>query len=103
MFPTSFSHLIDLPARPRADDGPRLADDAAVLIRPASPDDEPAIERLAALDEHDLPRGQRLIAEREGRPVAALEVASGAAVSDPFVPTSGIVELLGLRAAQVRR
>jgi len=76
---------------------------AALLIRSASPDDEPAIARLSALDEHMLPRGERLIGELGGRIVAALDVRSGDAVADPFVPTTGIVELLGLRAAQVRR
>jgi len=77
---------------------------AALLIRPASPADEPAIARLSALDEHVLPpRGERLIGELGGRVVAALDVRSGDAVADPFVPTSGLLELLGLRAAQVRR
>lgn len=80
------------------------ADDEAVLvIRPASPADESAIARLSALDEHELPRGERLIGELGGRIVAALDVRSGRAVADPFVPTSGVLELLGLRAAQVRR
>lgn len=77
--------------------------DAALLIRPASAADEPAIARLSALDEHVLPRGERLIGELGGRVVAALDVRSGDAVADPFVPTRGIVELLGLRAVQVRR
>ena len=77
--------------------------DAALLIRPASPDDEPAIARLSALDEHVLPRGERLIGELGGRVVAALDVRSGDVVADPFVPTRGIVELLGLRAAQVQQ
>jgi hypothetical protein len=43
------------------------------------------------------------VGELEGRIVAALEVRSGTTIADPFVPTQGIVELLGLRAAQVRR
>jgi len=33
--------------------------------------------------------------------VAAVEVAGGKAVAEPFVPTSAVVELAGLRAAQV--
>ena len=77
--------------------------DAPMLIRRASTDDEPAIARLSALDEHVLPRGERLIGELGGRIVAALDVRSGDVVADPFVPTRGIVELLGLRAAQVQR
>jgi hypothetical protein len=76
---------------------------AALLIRPASAADEPAIARLSALDEHVLPHGERLVGELGGRVVAALDVRSGDAVADPFVPTTGLVELLGLRAAQVRR
>ncbi len=87
---------------------PRLqrssAQDEAVLIRPADAADESALARLAALDERpELPGGERLIGELGGRIVAALDVRSGRAVADPFVPTSGIVELLGLRAAQVKR
>ena len=50
-----------------------------------------------------LPGGDRLIGELGGRIVAALEICSGRAVADPFAPTSAIVELLGVRAAQVRR
>ena len=78
-------------------------DPAAVLIRPAKAADERAIAQLSALDERELPTGDRLIAELGGRIVAALDVRSGRAIADPFVPTSAIVELLGLRAAQVRR
>ena len=77
--------------------------EGALLIRAASPADEPAIARLSALDEHVLPRGERLIGELGGRIVAALDVRSGDVVADPFVATTGIVELLGLRAAQVQR
>jgi hypothetical protein len=104
MFPSSFATLIDFSRRPRtrrhhADGG----GDAAVLIRRAAARDEAVIARLATLDERDLPHGERLIAELQGRPVAAIEVRSGATVADPFVATSAVVELLGLRAAQVRR
>jgi len=74
-----------------------------VLIRGAAPADAHAIERLAILDDHALPQGERLVGEVEGRVVAALEVDSGEAVADPFAPTAAVVELLGLRAAQVRR
>ena len=97
--PSTFVHLS--PRRPR----PRLsAADGAVLIRPASTADEPALARLAALDERpELPAGERLIGELGGRVVAALDVRTGRAVADPFVPTSTVVELLGLRAAQVRQ
>lgn len=103
MFPSTFASLIDFSRRPRPRRRVDAAAEAPVLIRPAAASDEPAIARLAALDEHELPGGERLIAEVAGRPVAALELCSGATVADPFVPTSAVVELLGLRAAQVRR
>ena len=103
MFPSSFASLIDFSRRPRARRGPHTSGGAPVLIRRAGACDEPAIARLAALDERELPRGERLIAEVEGRAVAAVEVRSGTTVADPFVPTGAVVELLGLRAQQVRR
>jgi hypothetical protein len=103
MFPSSFASLIDFSHRPRARRGAGADGGAAVLIRGAGGGDDPAIARLAALDERELPPGERLIAEVAGRPVAAVEVLSGATIADPFVPTSAVVELLGLRAAQVRR
>jgi hypothetical protein len=103
VFPSSFASFIDFSRRPRRRHRPGAAGDAPVLIRRAAAADEPAIARLAALDERELPLGERLIAEVAGRPVAAVELRSGATVADPFVPTSAVVELLGLRAAQVRR
>jgi hypothetical protein len=107
MYPSNFAQLIDFSRRPR----PRRAtssaatrgDDGAVTIRRAAAADEPAIARLAALDERELPGGERLIALLAGRPVAAVELCSGRTVADPFEPTQNIVELLGLRAAQVQR
>jgi hypothetical protein len=103
MFPSSFASLIDFSRRPHRRRRTDAAADAPVLIRRATVSDEPAIARLAALDDRELPLGERLIAEVAGQPVAALELHSGATVADPFVPTSAVVELLGLRATQVRR
>ena len=103
MFPSSFASIIDFSRRPRARRHLGAGGDAPVLIRRAAAADEHAIARLAALDERELPRGKRLIAEVDGTPVAAVELCSGATVADPFVPTSAIVELLGLRATQMRR
>jgi hypothetical protein len=105
MFPSHLARLVDFPQRPsgRTRGGVSRADAEPLLIRRASADDDPALARLAALDERELPRGERLIALLAGRPVAAVEVASGYTISDPFVPTLAIVEMLGLRAEQVRR
>ncbi len=103
MFPSSFASIIDYSRRPEVPRGSAPSRDAPVLIRRAAPADDPAIERLATLDEGELPPGECLIALIAGRPVAAMEVGSGATVADPFVATNAIVDLLGLRAAQVRR
>ncbi|MEA2222517.1 MAG: hypothetical protein QOH83_893 [Solirubrobacteraceae bacterium] len=102
--PSTFARLATLSPRRAPRRYSSSADEAAVLIRRASVADEPTIARLAALEERpELPGGERLVGELEGRIVAALDLRSGRSVADPFVPTSGIVELLGLRAAQVRR
>jgi hypothetical protein len=104
LHPATFAQLALLPSRRSQHRHTAAADDAAVLIRPASVRDERAMADLAALEERpELPAGDRLVGELGGRVVAALDVRSGRAVADPFVPTSAIVELLGLRAMQVRR
>jgi hypothetical protein len=104
LHPATFARYATLPSRRNRQRRRAAADGASVLIRPAAAADESAIARLAALDERpELPRGERLIGELGGRIVAALEICSGRAVADPFAPTSAIVELLGVRAAQVRR
>jgi hypothetical protein len=109
MYPSTFAHLTDASswrrtARPgRRAAAAAIAHEPAVLIRRASAADAPALARLSALDERELPAGERLIGEIGGRIVAALEVCSGRTIADPFVATTGVVELLDLRAAQVRR
>jgi hypothetical protein len=75
---------------------------ASMTIRPARPVDEWAVTRLAQLDESRPLTGDVLLAEADGRPIAAVEVSSGAAVADPFVPSAGAVAVLKMRAAQLR-
>jgi hypothetical protein len=62
---------------------------------------EPAVEQLRSLDGGEMLDGPRLVAELDGRPVAALELRTGSAVADPFVLTAPLVELLRVRAAQI--
>lgn len=73
-----------------------------VVIRLARPDDQFSLQALAELDSKEVPGGATLIAEQRGRPVAALSMANGEAIADPFVPTREILELLRLRASQLR-
>ena len=73
----------------------------AVTIRLSRADDAPALAELASLDESRLPRGPVLLAEVEGIPRAALPLAGGSPISDPFYPSAGLVSLLAVRAAQL--
>ncbi len=78
---------------------PSLPSMDALVIRPAYPDDATPLERLARLDsQRPLRRGAALVAERDGRILAALSVADGRAIADPFAPTADLVALLRLRA-----
>jgi hypothetical protein len=72
---------------------------SVAMRRAAGADDERAVGRLAQLDEMTPPRGDVLLAEVDGRLVAALPLEGGPAIADPFTPTQEIVELLVLRAA----
>jgi hypothetical protein len=70
-----------------------------VAIRPAYPDDEAAVRRLAALDSAAVPPAPFLVAEIEGELLAALSLTSGRAIADPFHPTLHIVAMLRAYAA----
>lgn len=64
--------------------------------------DRDRIAELAQLDGKPAPQGEALIAEVDGRLVAAVGVRDGASVADPFVLTADTVELLEARAEQER-
>ena len=72
-----------------------------VTIRRAFPDDAEALRRLAALDGAKLPQADVLVAEVAGELWAAVAVADGSAVADPFRPTAELVELLRKRVGQM--
>ncbi|MDQ3850400.1 MAG: hypothetical protein M3296_07290 [Actinomycetota bacterium] len=81
----------------------RLAAGAEIVIRRALQRDAVVLRQLAELDgTSPLPEGEHLLAEIDGRPVAAIDVRTGRVVSDPFVPTAA-ADLLSLRARQGRR
>jgi hypothetical protein len=76
--------------------------EAPITIRSAAATDGPAIARLGLLDGHRLPAGRQLVAEANGRILAAAEIGSGRTISDPFQPTAGVARLVALRAEQLR-
>ena len=71
--------------------------DSRLTLRRAGTDDEAAVARVAALDSSRPPAAPAIIAELDGRIVAAISVGDGAVVADPFEPTAQIVQALRLR------
>jgi hypothetical protein len=75
---------------------------ATVTLRFAVFDDAPDLLRLAQLDSAEPLREPILVAEVSGRLTAALSLADGRVIADPFVPCAGTIELLRARARQVQ-
>src|SRR5919199_5778383 len=73
---------------------------ASISIRTAGCDDYVALWSIAALDSSLLPAEPLLVAEEDGQIVAAMSLATGETVADPFRRTAGAVALLRLRAGQ---
>jgi hypothetical protein len=74
----------------------------AVTVRLARGRDASELRRLAQRDGRRELRAPVLVAEVEGRMLAARSLADGRAVADPFRPTAHLAELLALRAAHLR-
>jgi hypothetical protein len=79
-----------------------LEPNADVAIRFAGERDAAVLGKLEQMDERLLPAGARLLAELDGVPVAAMSVADGTVVADPFARTAGVVDLMRVRARQLR-
>jgi hypothetical protein len=73
-----------------------------VLIRNADATDFAALHRLAERDSAHIPDGELLVAEVNGDIHAALSLARGRAIADPFRRTAEVVRLLELRRDQLR-
>ena len=73
--------------------------DGSLSLRDARPGDARAIGDLAALEAAATLRRPVMVAVEDGRVIAALSLADGRVVADPFVRTAGAVALLRLRAA----
>jgi hypothetical protein len=72
-------------------------------IRTATNADTTALDRLAQLDSSVVPAQPILIAEVDGRLVAALSATDGSVIADPFTYTSDSVALLRRRAQGSRK
>ena len=89
---------VDMQARERID----RQEPGPVTIRIAGPADARALRALEDLDSGRLPAGDVVVAEVAQEIWAAVPVAGGAAVADPFHPSAALVELLVVHAAQLR-
>jgi hypothetical protein len=77
--------------------------DRPLTIRMATPEDDGALVRLAALDSAHPLDGPVLLAESAGVPVAAVSLGAGAVTADPFRRSAEAVRLLMLRRYQLMR
>jgi hypothetical protein len=104
---TLHDHQRDLDRRARAAylkqsfPEPRLENQAPVVLRLCRVADDEALERLALLEGRPAPAGRYVVAEVDGRVVAAVSLLSGTVLADPFEPTAQLLPLLELRAAQL--
>ena len=74
-----------------------------VELRIATAEDGWAMRRLAALDDAPMLEGRVLIALEDGVAVAAISLADGRVIADPFVLTEHAVAMLRLRAGHLAR
>jgi hypothetical protein len=81
---------------------PKGRDPASIALRLVDSDEDGALARVASRDSAQLPPGPWLVAEVEGEALAALSVANGELVADPFSRTAELRALLELRAMQLR-
>jgi hypothetical protein len=76
--------------------------DLSIVIRPALPEDQRALARLAGLDSASVPGAPLLVAEVGGELRAARSLSDGAVIADPFHRTASLLALLALRAGQLQ-
>jgi hypothetical protein len=89
--------------RRAAVDPPPASAGPTVTLRLAGPDDARALRWLAELDSAPPLPEPALIGEAAGRLVAALSLADGRVIANPYEHTVAVVELLRARARQLSR
>lgn len=71
---------------------------SSYVLRLATSADDAALSHLASLDAQAPLEGSILVGELHGEPVAALSLADGRVISDPFKPTAHLVATMRTRA-----
>jgi hypothetical protein len=75
---------------------------SSVTIRAAGSEDVEALNRLAQRDSRAVPEGELLIAVVGTEARAAVSLASGETVADPFHRTDELVDMLTQHASELR-
>jgi hypothetical protein len=70
-----------------------------ITIRRAGPGDAPELKRVAGLDSSNVPAAPMLLADVRGEVRAAVSLADGTVIADPFHGTGAIIELIEAWAA----
>jgi hypothetical protein len=76
--------------------------DTQLTLRIARPEDDRALTRLAQRDSGRPPAGPLLLGFAGDRLVAAISLADGHLIADPFEPTAAIADVLRARAVQLQ-
>jgi hypothetical protein len=75
------------------------AGEGTLVVRRGRSSDAAALRVLAELDSARPLTGTTVVAEDDGRLVAAISLHDGRVVADPFVPTADVVAMLRLHTA----
>ena len=81
-----------------SNNGSHIEGVGAIVIRGASAADDRALLRLAGRDSARPLAGPAMVAEVDGKLLAAISIGTGAVIADPFRPTAELVDLLRVRA-----
>jgi hypothetical protein len=73
-----------------------------ITFRHSRDSDRPALRQLAELDSARPFEGPVVLAEHEGRAIAAVSLDEHRSIADPFKPTADVVDLLWSWASQAR-
>jgi hypothetical protein len=72
-----------------------------ITIRAAGPQDVDALRRLAQRDSRAVPEDEMLVAQVDGEARAAVSLATGEVIADPFHRTEELVYILNVRRSQL--
>ncbi len=76
-----------------------MTESTVIAFRFATDDDDQVLRDLSELDSHQPLERPAVLAVVDGHPIAALSLATGEIVADPFTRTEDVVRMLRVRVA----